>query len=107
MPAQSDLPTVHAPEAGQQVAEGDLAAGRPDDGGDGPLGNVQRDAVNDGFFAIREANVLCMKVAALRVELRTGNVHGGQIQDSVGLIHAGVRHPQQAGLCTGLVPAPR
>ena len=34
---------------------------------------------NDGLFTIREANVLYMKVAALRVELRTGNVHGGQI----------------------------
>ena len=76
--SQRDSSTVHVPETGEQMAERGLAAaGRADDGRGRPLGNVQCDSIDDGFFAIREVNVLCVEVMVLRRKLRTGNIHGG------------------------------
>ena len=78
------------------------AAGRPDDGRRCPLRNVQRDSVDNLLFAIGKRNVICMKIMVLRRKFRAGNIHGGQIQNVRCLIHAGIHHPQKAGLCAGL-----
>ena len=99
VPAQRHASAVHFPEARQQMAQRGLAAaGRADDGRCRPLGNIQRHTVDDRLFAIQEANVLRTVIAALRLDLRAGNIHGRQVQYGAGLPHAAVHHAQQTRL---------
>ena len=97
--AQDHTSTVHIPETGQQMAQRGLAAaGLPHNSVLDFWENIQRNSLNNWSSIAGKSDIFCPEIAVLRLLLCTGKIHGGQIQNIIGLIDTGIHNPQQARL---------
>lgn len=100
--AQGDVPCVHVPEPGNQAAQGGFApAGRSHKGGGGSLGDGQGHVVDDLPAAVGEGHVVQPDVFVLGLNLPAADVHGVQVQDGIGLVHAYADRVEQGGITAG------